>query len=329
MPNSRDRSMRLLELYILLTQDSNAEHPMTVENMRSRLAEIGLPCSRRSVYEDLEVLGNLKISLLKKRIRNSVGYYSTFGSFTPGELKILFDAVQACCFVSQDDTDILIRKIAGQSGCYDASQMLHSIIRFNTRKQDNREIFHIIETCARAARDQLQLSFRYFHYGFTGDKEYDYEGQKITAEPYFLVFYEDWFYLIAWSPMRQEIRHYRLDRIAEPEILNIPLSEEALSARPDPEEYTKLFFRMFGGEETEVTLEFDKQALSAVYDKYGTAQPIVQLDDNTGMLTRNVVVSPVFFSWVSQFAGAMRITAPEDVRSQYKAHLLRCLNGCK
>ena len=73
MPNSRDRSMRLLELYILLTQDSNAEHPMTVENMRSRLAEIGLPCSRRSVYEDLEVLGNLKISLLKKRIRTSVG----------------------------------------------------------------------------------------------------------------------------------------------------------------------------------------------------------------------------------------------------------------
>ena len=329
MPNSKDRSRRLLELYILLTQESSEAHPFTTADMISRMNRLGLGCSRKAIYQELNALWDYNVPMRKKRVGKSMGYYCTVGSFKPGELQILFDAVQACSFISSEDSDKLINKIATQSGCFDASELAHSLIRFNTRKQDNPQIFDTIETCVRAVREQKQLSFRYFHYGFTGDKEYDYEGQKITAEPYFLVFYEDWFYLIARSPMRQEIRHYRLDRIAEPEILNIPLSEEALSARPDPEEYTKLFFRMFGGEETEVTLEFDKQALSAVYDKYGTAQPIVQLDDNTGMLTRNVVVSPVFFSWVSQFAGAMRITAPEDIRSQYKAHLLRCINGCK
>ena len=329
MPNSRDRSMRLLELYILLTQESNADHPITVEDMRTRLAEIGLPCSRRSVYEDLEVLGNLKVSLLKKRVKNSVGYYSTFGSFTPGELETLFDAVQACCFVSPADTDSLIKKIAGQSGCYDVSEMLHSMIRFNTRKQENPEIFRIIETCAQAAREQKQLTFRYFHYDFSGEKEYDYEGQPITAEPYFLVFYEDWFYLIAWAPLRQEIRHYRIDRISKPEILPAPLSEEAAAARPDPEEYTKRYFRMFGGEETEVTLEFDRQALSGVYDKYGTDLNITMVDENTGRLTRSVSVSPIFFSWVCQFSGAMRITAPASVRKQYKAYLRTLLQSCK
>lgn len=329
MSNSKDRSMRLLELYILLTQESNADHPYTIEDMRARLKEIDLECSRRSVYEDLKILGNMKVSLLKKRVRNYVGYYSTAGSFTPGELEILFDAVQACCFISPGGTNGLIRKIAGQSGCFDASGMLHSMICFNTRKQENPEIFHIIETCARAARDRKQLSFRYFHYGFSGEKEYDYDGKSITAEPYFLVFYEDWFYLIAWSPKRQEIRHYRLDRIAEPAISPASLSENASAARPEPAEYTKRFFRMFSGEETEVTLEFDKQALSGVYDKFGLSLPVRQLDDNTGTLTCRVDVSPLFFSWVSQFAGSMRITAPSKTITRYKAFLRKNLETCK
>lgn len=84
---------------------------------------------------------------------------------------------------------------------------------------------------------------------------------------------------------------------------------------------------MFGGEKTEVTLEFDKQVLSAVYDKYDTSLPITMADENTGRLTCNVSLSPIFFSWVCQFGGAMRITAPEDICDQYKAHLRRCLKA--
>ena len=329
MSNSKDRSMRLLELYILLTQESNSDHPYTVEDMLAHLKEIDLECSRRSVYEDLKTLGNMKVSLLKKRVGNVVGYYSTFGSFTPGELEMLFDAVQACCFVSPGDTHSLIGKIAGQSGCYDASEMLHSMILFNARKQENPEIFRIIETCAKAVREQKQLSFCYFHYGFSGEKEYDYDGLPITVDPHFLIFHEDWFYLVAWAPDRSENRHYRLDRISDPVILPSPVPAEALAARPDPAEFTKRVFRMFGGEETEVTLEFDKAALSGVYDKFGLSQPVTQIDENTGTLTRSITVSPVFFGWVSQFAGAMRITAPAETLAQYKAYLTSCLKTCK
>ena len=35
MSNSKNRAMRLLELYIMLTQESNAEHPLTVAAMRA------------------------------------------------------------------------------------------------------------------------------------------------------------------------------------------------------------------------------------------------------------------------------------------------------
>ena len=329
MSNSKNRALRLLELYIMLTQDSNEEHPLTIAAMRKRLEEYDLSCSRKSIYEDLDILSGFDIQLGKKRVKDGVGYYSTAGSFNPGELEILFDAVQACSFISPRNTDTLLRKIAGQSGCLDASDMLHSVICFNTRKQNNPEIFRVIETCARAAREQKQLSFRYFHPDFSGEKEYDYEGLPITVDPLFPVFHNDWFYLVAWAPDRGELRHYRVDRIADPTELESPVSEEALAARPDPAEFTKRVFSMFGGEDADVTLVFEKNALPAVFDQFGTELEITRMRNGRGKITRRVAVSPLFFSWLDQYEGAVRITAPDDVREQYKAHLRRCLKGCK
>ena len=329
MSNSKNRAMRLLELYIMLTQESNAEHPLTVAAMRARLEEYDLGCSRKSLYEDLDTLAGLKVTLEKKRVKDGVGYYSTFGSFNPGELEILFDAVQACSFISPEDTGTLLNKIAGQSGCLDASDMLHSIILFNTRKQNNPEIFRITEICARAVREQKQLSFRYFHPDFSGEKEYDYDGQPITVDPLFPVFHNDWFYLVAWAPDRGELRHYRIDRIADPAILPSSVSEEALAARPDPAEFTKRIFSMFSGEDADVTLVFEKKALGTIFDKFGTDLEITRMRNGRGKITRRVAVSPLFFSWLDQYEGSIRIAAPDSVRDKYKAHLRLCLKNCK
>ena len=329
MSNSKNRALRLLELYIMLTQESNEEHPLTVAAMRTRLDALDLGCSRKSLYEDLDILADDKVSLEKKRVRNSVGYYSTFGSFSPGELEILFDAVQACSFISPSSTDTLLKKIAGQSGCYDASEMLHSVIRFNTRKQDNPEIFRIIEICARAVREQKRLSFRYFHPDFSGEADYEYDGQPITVDPLFPVFMNDWFYLVAWASDRGEVRHYRVDRIADPAELEIPVSAEALAAMPDPAEYTKRVFSMYGGEDAEVTLVFEKKALGTIFDKFGRDITVTRMRNGRGQITRRVAVSPLFFSWLDQYEGDIRITAPDDVRDRYKAHLRRCLKACK
>ena len=327
MSNSKNRALRLLELYIMLTQESNEEHPLTVSAMRSRLEALDLGCSRKSLYEDLDTLADDKVQLQKKRVKDGVGYYSTCGSFNPGELQILFDAVQACSFISPADTDTLLKKIAGQSGCYDASEMLHSVIRFNTRKQDNPEIFRIIETCAKAVREQKQLSFRYFHPDFSGEPSYEYDGQSITVDPLFPVFANDWFYLVAWAPERGEIRHYRADRIADPTELDTPVSEEAHAAMPDPAEFTKRVFSMFGGEDAEVTLVFEKKATGTIFDQFGRDVAVTRMRNGRGKITRRVAVSPLFFSWLDQYEGDIRIAAPDDVRSQYKAHLHRCLKN--
>ena len=74
---------------------------------------------------------------------------------------------------------------------------------------------------------------------------------------------------------------------------------------------------------------FEKKALGTIFDKFGRDIDITRMRNGRGQITRRVAVSPLFFSWLDQYEGDIRITAPEDVRDRYKAHLRRCLKACK
>ncbi len=148
----------------------------------------------------------------------------------------------------------------------------------------------------------------------------DYNG-PITVDPLALVFYEDWFYLIAYATFRDDIRHYRLDRMTQTEILEKERTKEAYRYEKEIAEYTTSIFKMYGGEEETVILVFDRYALAPVFEKFGENIRIEQIDENHVRLTHRVEVSDVFFGWVDQFRGHLRIMAPENVKKQYREFL--------
>ena len=320
MANDSARALRLLELYLIFAQETDREHPLTIHQLLERLEELDLGCNPKTLFADFKLLDRLKIRLGKVRVGHQMAYYGPGGMFSAGELKILFDAVQGCCFIPEKETKRLIHKIAVQSGCLDASGMENSIIRFNNRKHTNHEIFRTVEQCSRAIHAKKQLSFRYFHLNFSGEPVYAYL-EAITVDPLALVFYEDWFYLIAYVPFRGDIRHYRLDRMENTAALETDRSEEAKPFETDVAAYTTSIFKMFDGEEELVTLEFDALALAPVFDKFGENIKLQQIDRNQARLTQKIAVSDVFFGWVDQFRGHLRITAPESVKEQYREHL--------
>ena len=77
-----------------------------------------------------------------------------------------------------------------------------------------------------------------------------------------------------------------------------PILEKEEFKNFDSETYRKQIFSMFGGELEEVTVQFDKELLNDIYDKFGTDIEIQRKYGGALETTLSVQVSKTFFLWV-------------------------------
>lgn len=77
---------------------------------------------------------------------------------------------------------------------------------------------------------------------------------------------------------------------------------------------------MYGGQQVDVVLEFDDKLIGVVYDKFGEDTKMIRAGDKC-IATVKVQISPVFWGWLFQFAGQMRILSPEEVITAYNEQL--------
>ena len=85
----------------------------------------------------------------------------------------------------------------------------------------------------------------------------------------------------------------------------------------DSETYRKQIFSMFGGELEEVTIQFDKELLSDIYDKFGTDIEIQRKYGGALETTLSVQVSKTFFLWVVGTLGKVKIIEPNNVKGRF------------
>lgn len=72
-------------------------------------------------------------------------------------------------------------------------------------------------------------------------------------------------------------------------------------------------FQMFGGEETNVSIQFDNDLVGVVFDRFGTDIPIIKSDENHFVCHVRVAVSPQFLSWIISFGQKAKILSPDSV----------------
>lgn len=68
-------------------------------------------------------------------------------------------------------------------------------------------------------------------------------------------------------------------------------------------------------------MQFSKQLIGPVFDKFGEDTPMMAVNDTTCATTVHVQISPPFFGWLVQFGNKMHIISPANVIEQYKAHI--------
>ena len=323
-------SGRILMLLEILRRETDENHKLTGPALIRRLTAAGYHTSEETLRTDIKALNQNGYYCVGMRGGKDPGYFLDSRPFSLPEVKLLLDSVQAAGFVTGKKTKELTKKLHALVNDHEEKDLKKSEILFNTRKHTNDRIYYTIDACEKALRGKTQLSFQYYDLDFNCKQRYRYKSKPITVEPFALICFEDNYYLHALradiADEAEAMRTYRLDRMIEAKTLDIPVTPRALARFGRAAEYTRSAFKMFGGEDAEVTLRFPKELCGPVYDKFGEKTKITAISDDLGELTETVQISGTFFSWVDQFEGKMEIVSPDPIREKHKQHLQKLLS---
>lgn len=319
MAQDNCQKIKLLKLLELLRQETDEQHPLPTNTLCAKLGDMGITCDRRTLAKDIALLNDQGYEVMWNWVGKEKGYYIEDRSFSVPELKILIDAVQAASFVTEKKTAELIDKIASLGGSHKAEILKSNMVCFNTRKHSNESIYYSVGFLEDAIQQQKKVIFYYYDLNENGEKVYRREHHHYVVEPIALVFNDDNYYLMVYSAKHDSTANYRVDRMDHVEILDEAISEKALTLREGIDSYTEQAFKMYGGQLVDVVLEFDHKLIGVVYDKFGEDTKMIRAGDKC-IATVKVQISPVFWGWLFQFAGQMKVLSPDTVIADYKEH---------
>ena len=317
MARENYRKVKLIKLLELLRQHTDEQHPMSTNQICAAMEEMGIPCDRRIVTQDVAVLEELGYEIMTTTVGHEKAYFVEDRNFSLPELKILMDAVHASSFITEKKSRELIEKLASLAGSHRGELLKRNMVCFNTRKHSNEKILYNVDTLEDAILSQKKVIFLYFDLDEQGRRVYRRDGHHYVVEPVALVFNEDNYYMTCYSSRHDSTSNYRVDRMDGVQVIDEPCCPKAIALRDQMATYTEQAFKMFSGRLEDVVLEFERSVIGAVYDKFGEGVRMMPSGENTCIATVRVRISPTFWGWLFQFGKQMRILSPDGVRKTY------------
>jgi len=311
--------MRLLALLKLFWEETDEEHTLTVPEMIERLHKMGIAAERRAIYDDIAVLTEFGLDIVHTKSKTH-DYFLGSREFELPELKLLVDAVQSSRFITHKKSVKLIKKLETLTSRPQSGKLERQVFIENRAKTPNESIYYNIDSISDAIQKGKAITFLYSEYSANKQLVLRRDGERYTAAPYLLIWNNDNYYMVAYYERYGGLCHFRVDKMSRISITDIPVAAPA--GNIDPAEYAKRNFSMFAGEESEIELEFSKDILGAIIDRFGTGIVLSEAKDGFYRTRLNVALSPAFYSWIFQFGEKACITAPAKA-SEDMAALLR------
>ena len=320
MARSANQKLKLLYLCQILTQQTDEEHPMTVQELISQLARYDIQAERKSVYDDLEALSRFGVDVQCRKGRHP-GWFVGARDFELPELKLLVDAVQSSRFITRRKSDALIRKLERLASVYQARQLQRQVFVSGRVKVMNESIYFNVDRLHTAIAARRAITFQYFDYDLQRKKVLRRGGQQYAVSPYGLIWNNDNYYLVAYDSANREMRHYRVDKMTGITVTDNPLEGTEQYPAFDIAAYGQKHFGMYSGEEMTVTLRGTRAMVGVVLDRFG--QDVILVPDGPEHFTVSIplVLSPQFFGWLFALETELTLVAPPHAVAQYRERL--------
>ncbi|MCR4907744.1 MAG: WYL domain-containing protein [Lachnospiraceae bacterium] len=321
MPKGANQKLKLYYLSRIMTEKTDDEHTLTMPEIQRYLAEYGVTADRKSLYDDLEALRVLGIDVIGEKQGRNFGYHVGKKQFDLAELKLLVDAVQSSKFITEKKSNELIKKITGLASEYEAMQLKRQVVVHGRIKTMNESIFYSVDAIHNAITHNKRIRFEYLKWNL--QKKMERRKDKIyEVSPWALTWDDENYYLIAFDAEDDKIKHYRVDKMCSIELTDTKREGRDHFKKFDMAAYSRMNFGMFGGEETQVMLEFKDEMVGVLIDRFGKDIPIHPARKKGWSVTRvDVALSDQFLGWIFSLGNGVKVTGPESVVKRFASEI--------
>lgn len=306
---------KLLVLQKILYEYSDENHKLSGNELIEKLSAYGISAERKTIYDDIATLCEAGADIITEREGHSNYYYIGSRLFQEEELLVLADAVASSKFLTQKKSNELIKKLQTLTSKYKAQQLKRSVYVGGRAKNYNEAIYYSVNAIHDAVHKDRQITFRYTEYGLDMKKRYRHHGEIYEASPYYLIWENDCYYLVAYSPRHGELCRYRVDRMTDVAVSDqkrrqLSMDEEGLAKE------LRSTYSMYGGVKESVTLEMSVKLINVLIDRFGDNVRIHRVSEDRFTVKLDVQISPTFWGWLFQFGSDAEIVSPEWVRNE-------------
>ncbi len=305
---------------ILLEKTDNMGNMLTAAQIMKELEKYELTVDRKTLYNDIETLKAYGLVIGQSK-GASPGYYIEKRDFEPAELKLIVDAVQASKFITAKKTDELIHKIKTLCSEHQMKQLSRQIYIYNRPKTDNETIFTNVDMIHTAIGENAAIAFHYGEWTVRKELKLKKNGAEYLVSPWALVWDDENYYMVAYDPAADMIKHYRVDKMLDVRVLDIKREGKAQFEGFDLASFSKKTFGMFGGKDEKVSLYCANHLAGVIIDRFGTNVMMIPKGPDHFQVHVDVTVSPQFFGWVTGIGKDLQITGPDHVAEAYKTYM--------
>lgn len=324
---SFDQKLRTLRLMEILLERTDDEHLLNASQLCAILEqEYGISTDRRTIYTEMEILDKFGLDVQQKKGKTP-GYYIGARDFELPELKLLVDAVQSSKFITEKKSKELIQKLEKLCCRTDAKMLSKYVFIVNRSKTENETVYYNVDYIHTAIFENKEIRFHYAEWTIKKELKFKKDGDFYVVSPWALTWDDENYYLVAYDVTVGKIKHYRVDKMQDTEILETERKGEATFKNFDLPAFAKKTFGMYGGVDAEVVLECKNELAGVVIDRFGHDIWLIPKGEEHFKVKVLVSVSPQFFGWITGIGPGMKIVGPEEVRQQYKEYLKNVLEN--
>ena len=311
----------------ILMERTDETHSITMTEIIDALAEYNISAERKSIYNDIECLRLYGMDIIGSQEDRTYYYHVGNRQFELAELKLLVDSVQSSKFITRKKSEELIKKIEKLASVHEAKSLQRQVYVTNRIKTDNESVYYIIDDIHNAIQNNNKIKFQYMDYSITKELKPRRNGQWYEVSPAALIWEDERYYLVGYSSLDKEIRHYRVDKIGKISVLDEKREGLGEENYLDVADYAKKVFGMYGGEPEGVTIGFPEKLIGVFVDRFGKEIDIFKREEGYLSVRVSVVLSGQFYGWLTGLGSGVKIISPSKVKDEYCAYLEEVLNN--
>ncbi len=313
MPKGTNQKLKLYYLYKILHDKTDDNHMLTMPQIQEYLEGFEVSADRKSLYDDINALRQLGFDVIGEKDGRNFYYHMGSKELEIAELKLLVDAIQSSKFITEKKSSELIKKLTGFVSDYEASGLKRQVVVQGRIKTMNESIYYIVDDIHTAISNNLMIRFDYLKWNLKKEMV-PRKDEKYEVSPWALSWDDENYYLIAYDDEAEKIKHYRVDKMRNIELMDKKRQGREHFKNFDMAAYARMNFGMFGGKEVKVKLKFKDEMVGVLLDRFGKDITIRPTNEQ-GWSEANVDValSDQFLGWIFSLGTNVKIVSPQEV----------------